>query len=105
MRVQGPGAGGYGPPYERDVDLVLRDLRGGFVSEISARERYGVVVENGQVDDAATKILRARMRALPNGHHFDLGPGRDAFEAVMSEKRYDALTRLLAGVPVSWRFT
>ena len=104
LRIQGPGAGGYGPAYERDIAAVLRDLRGGFISATAARDAYGVVLRDGAVDEAGTRAARAALRGQPNGHHFDLGPGRAAFDAVMSPARYDALTRILAGVPVSWRF-
>lgn len=36
------GGGGYGPPAERERELVLKDLRMGKVSPEQARERYGV---------------------------------------------------------------
>jgi N-methylhydantoinase B len=42
VSVKTPGAGGYGPPGERDRDLVLRDLREGRISEHVAREIYGI---------------------------------------------------------------
>ncbi len=35
------GGGGYGPPAERDRELVARDVREGKVSEARAREVYG----------------------------------------------------------------
>ena len=41
------GGGGYGPPGERDPELVLRDVREGKVSIERARAVYGVVVEDG----------------------------------------------------------
>lgn len=37
-----PGAGGYGPPEQRDRHLVCRDLREGRISERVAREIYGL---------------------------------------------------------------
>ncbi|HSU05020.1 MAG TPA: hydantoinase B/oxoprolinase family protein [Acetobacteraceae bacterium] len=104
LRVQGSGGGGYGPAWDRNLDLVLHDVRAGFISTQSARERYGVVIRDGEADLAATESLRARMRQRPNGHHFDPGPGRAAYEAIMTPERYAALTRILAEIPVSWRF-
>ena len=55
-----PGAGGYGDPLERDLDLLLQDVRDGKVSLDSAREDYKVVIDPGtlQVDEKATKKLR-----------------------------------------------
>jgi N-methylhydantoinase B len=35
------GGGGYGPPLERDRELVARDVREGKVSVERAREEYG----------------------------------------------------------------
>src|SRR5215472_1400663 len=70
LRVQGPGGGGYGPPWERAVEQVLADVRGGFVSVASAREQYGVVIGDGGVDAVATRVLREQMRAGGDGGHF-----------------------------------
>ncbi|MCD6445763.1 hydantoinase B/oxoprolinase family protein [Candidatus Bathyarchaeota archaeon] len=40
-----PGGGGYGKPYERDPELVLRDVLNGLVSVESARKNYGVIID------------------------------------------------------------
>ncbi len=40
------GGGGYGDPQERDPELVLRDVRDGFVSRRAAKEIYGVEVSH-----------------------------------------------------------
>jgi N-methylhydantoinase B len=104
LRVQGPGGGGYGPPWERDAELVAADVRGGFVSLASARERYGVVIDGGHIDLPATEALRAALRGRGNGAHVDFGAGRRQYEAVMTNERYDALTRILDSAPVMWRF-
>ena len=55
------GAGGYGPPWERDPRRVVRDVAEGFVSRARAVEVYGVAVdENGALDEARTEELRQR---------------------------------------------
>jgi N-methylhydantoinase B len=103
--IQGPGAGGYGDPLERPVELVREDFSRGFVSREAARDDYGVVLDGaGSVEEAATAKLRgelARRRVIAEFGH---GPGRKKFEAVWTVARYDALTRILAGVPTAWRF-
>jgi N-methylhydantoinase B len=76
LRVQGPGGGGYGPPWDRDPARVRKDVPGGFVAPQSARDCYGVVLRDGVLDHDATERLRPNMRQQPNGHYFDLGPGR-----------------------------
>jgi N-methylhydantoinase B len=41
-----PGSGGYGPPVERDPDLVRQDLREDRISVEVARDVYGLAVED-----------------------------------------------------------
>ena len=56
------GGGGFGPPTERDPELVLKDARESKVSVERAREIYRVVVdaESWTVDKAGTAKLRNR---------------------------------------------
>lgn len=57
-----PGGGGFGHPFERPVENVLRDVKNRLVSIEGARLDYGVVVREGQtlaVDMDATLALRA----------------------------------------------
>lgn len=62
--VESGGGGGFGPPWERDPQLVARDVRAGYVSVASARKEYGVELDaNGAVDLAATDRLRAAYAA------------------------------------------
>jgi N-methylhydantoinase B len=58
----GAGGGGYGPPWQRDVQRVLRDTLEGWITQDRAKRVYGLVVtESGGVDTAATSALRLRM--------------------------------------------
>ncbi len=59
------GGGGYGNPFEREVELVLEDVRNEMVSVENARKCYGVVVdpETLELDREATDALRARGRS------------------------------------------
>ena len=67
------GGGGWGDPTKRDAELVLLDVRRGLVTVEGAR-RYGVVIEGGKVDAAATEKLRAEMSARPKSDSlFDRG--------------------------------
>jgi N-methylhydantoinase B len=56
------GGGGYGDPLLRAPASVLADVEEGFVSVESARRHYGVVIEDGAVDAAASERLRAAIR-------------------------------------------
>lgn len=62
LRWEQSCGGGYGDPFERDPEAVLRDYLDGFVSEESARDDYGVAldVEAERVDNEETDRLRAR---------------------------------------------
>lgn len=104
IRITGAGAGGYGDPMLRDPRAVLEDVRAGYVSPARALSDYGVVIADGAVDEAATKAERATRTPPPAGRHFDAGPAREAYERVWTRERYDALTALLAALPVNWRF-
>ena len=55
-----PGGGGYGPPLERDPELVLQDVIQGKVSLQRARDVYGVVIDLAakEVNSRATRELR-----------------------------------------------
>ena len=53
------GGGGYGPPEERDPARVLRDVLESKVSGERARDVYRVAVSGREVDEAATRQLRA----------------------------------------------
>ncbi len=55
--------GGYGDPLERDAQMVLQDVVLGLVSTEAAREVYGVVIDQDDIDTGATERLRSEMRA------------------------------------------
>jgi N-methylhydantoinase B len=101
--IQGPGAGGYGDPARRPMQAVIDDVRRGFISATAARIDYGVVLNDElEPDEDATARLREMMPT--EAAEFRHGPGRVAFETIWTLERYDALHRILAEVPVTWRF-
>ena len=55
LRLERPGGGGIGNPLERAIEVVLEDVRQGYVSIERARSAYAVVVE--LVDDEPTLNL------------------------------------------------
>jgi N-methylhydantoinase B len=65
MQVTTSGAGGWGNPLERDVEMVLDDIRNEKVSVQRAREVYGVVIDEKtlQVDTDDTRKLRETMKS------------------------------------------
>jgi N-methylhydantoinase B len=59
-RQRAGGGGGFGNPHERAAELVAEEVRAGVISAQSARDNYGVVVDEKTfaVDEAATSALR-----------------------------------------------
>ena len=64
VRVHTAGGGGWGDPLEREIHLVEKDVRGGFVSLASARSEYGVVIdpETLKADNPGTQAFRNDLR-------------------------------------------
>jgi N-methylhydantoinase B len=96
-----PGGGGYGDPFEREPERVLRDVQRGMVSCEAAREDYGVVLQGGTIDLAATLALRAELRqarppvAKTDGLAFDFGTNRVAWESVFDDA---LMNRIVAAI-------
>jgi N-methylhydantoinase A len=61
MIAETPGGGGWGDPFTRDPELVLRDVRDEVVSVAAAARVYGVAIgaAGRSVDGEATAALRA----------------------------------------------
>lgn len=54
------GGGGYGPPWRRDVEKVIWDVKNGYVSRHAAETLYGVVFDaDGELDREATEAKRS----------------------------------------------
>jgi N-methylhydantoinase B len=67
FRLDTPGGGGYGDPFERKPEQVLADVREGYISGATAARDYGVVVvktDHGWIIDAAA-TGRQRSRGNP----------------------------------------
>lgn len=58
------GGGGYGPPWEREIEAVRHDVREGYITHDRAYGTYGVVIDqNGDVDLAASETRRRELTA------------------------------------------
>lgn len=60
VRLVSPSGGGYGDPLQRAPRCVAADVDDGFVTIESALVHYGVVMDDGEVDEQATADERAR---------------------------------------------
>jgi N-methylhydantoinase B len=70
LRLRTTGGGGWGDPFEREPELVARDVLQGRVSRESAERDYGVVV----AEDGGVPEVRRPPRGVPRPF-FDRGPG------------------------------
>ncbi|TAL80116.1 MAG: hydantoinase B/oxoprolinase family protein [Burkholderiaceae bacterium] len=57
------GGGGVGDALLRPLESVRTDVMNGKVSEKAAKEIYGVVLKDGEVDDVASEVCRTRLKA------------------------------------------
>jgi N-methylhydantoinase B len=93
------GGGGWGDPFQRDPELVAKEVVQGLVTPQGAR-RYGVVLtEDGSVDELATSALREEMR-MKRGNNvplFNYGPSVEELRARCQEE-----TGLPAPKPPVW---
>jgi len=103
LEVRSAGGGGRGNPAEREPWRVARDVARGYVSPEAAERDYGVILRDGEVDEAATEAARAAMPA-PSGAFFHYGPEREGYEARWTNEAYDRLTEILGSLPIHWRF-
>ena len=97
------GGGGWGPAWERDARAVLFDVQQGKVSLGAAADDYGVVIRDGAIDETATAARRARLAANAKPGVFAFNAQREAYEREWTSANYDALTEVLATLPVHWR--
>jgi N-methylhydantoinase B len=69
FRLRSGGGGGHGSPLARPTEDVRNDVRQGYVSVEDAVALYGVVIdpETFEVDEEATRKLRARSTRSPDG--------------------------------------
>jgi N-methylhydantoinase B len=98
----GPGGGGYGPPWERDLERVRKDVVEEWISRERAENVYGVIfTDELEVDLAATQALRDRMTA-------EAGPYQPAPAEILTEdeirRRTIELTKDLPEMPAKDRW-
>jgi N-methylhydantoinase B len=107
LSVRTPGGGGWGDPLERPPALVADELAAGLIGESQARERYGVVLDGGGIDEPATAALRAARRAagqpVDGRMRVDFGAARREHERTWTPEVYDALIGVLMGLPIPYR--
>ena len=71
------GGGGWGDPLERDPSKVRNDVARGLLSREAAEQHYGVTLEGGAVDIAATRERRDNLKnSSKSGSLFDFGERR-----------------------------
>ncbi len=103
VRIVSPGGGGYGDPFDRDPADVLKDVADGFVTIDAAREVYGVVLEAGRVDAAATEGQRAARRGAGAAPPFSFGEERDQSESRFPPALQDAVAAETEAYPAWFR--
>ncbi len=83
------GGGGYGDPLTRDPEAVAADLREGKITSGAAQDVYGVVLDGGAVQEAATATERDRLRTIRKNRSRTLRTPSGATIDVTSARRLD----------------
>lgn len=68
LRMETGGGGGHGHPFDRPAERVLEDVLGGYVGVDAARDNYGVVIADDEIDRQATTALRNKRPATRRFH-------------------------------------
>ena len=105
VRVLTPGGAGYGDPLARDLQKVESDLDNGLVSVDAAMRDYGVVLDCGRIDRAASQKRRAELSAGRDGAGglFTLGPDREEYEKVWTPELWKDFMEILYSLPGPFR--
>ena len=65
VRLETPGGGGYGNPYERKIETVVNDVKLGYISSDIAVAHYGVFInDDGKLDKEKTLSFRKENRKM-----------------------------------------
>lgn len=92
--TRGTGGGGYGPPFERDIERVRRDVSERWVSREAAEALYGVVIrDDGTVDEKGTRSARDRLSITASRTAGDDAPAAEAAHQA-ARARVDEASRL-----------
>ena len=63
VRLETPGGGGYGNPYERKIEIVVNDVKLGYISSDTAVAQYGVFInDDGKLNKEKTLSFRKENR-------------------------------------------
>lgn len=105
LTILTPGGGGYGDPLERDPEMVMRDVARDLVSLDHAARDYGVVIEEGEIDLAATTSLRNDLKVgrQKSNSGFSYGDSRALWEQAVPPSSVDRLNTYLHSLPKAAR--
>ena len=99
------GAGGYGSPLERPPERVAYDLEEELISAASARDHYGVIIENGNANLKKTQTLREQLGSNPDfQREFNFGAERLEYESLWTVDLQDAVNEALQAQPSTLRY-
>ncbi|MFQ5849868.1 MAG: hydantoinase B/oxoprolinase family protein [Candidatus Binatia bacterium] len=62
FRLETPGGGGLGNPWEREPTMVLSDVKNGYVSLAKARDLYGVIIDQKDGECSLNEALTRKTR-------------------------------------------
>ncbi|MDX3808245.1 hydantoinase B/oxoprolinase family protein [Bosea thiooxidans] len=102
--VSSSGAG-FGPPVQREPEMVLHDVRNGMLDDIAAEMVYAVVIRDGRLDEEATRRLRSSRVPAETVSAVCFDETRIEYERDWPPKAACAFSMALLAVPAGLRKT
>lgn len=94
--------GGFGSAFERDPELVLRDVLDEFITVETARDVYGVEVDGDRIGGDRTAALRKGESSLTESS-ISFGPQRESYEALWPVEASVEYSQALLALPLGLR--
>ncbi len=107
ISIHSPGGGGWGDPYSREAESILREVESGLLSPEAAYHQYGAAVKENDagsfiIDLEETAEIRKKKAGEPR-KHWDFGLAREEYERCWTEEASSTLARILRQFPAHQR--
>ncbi|GAA1003047.1 hydantoin utilization protein B [Acrocarpospora pleiomorpha] len=101
VRFESASGGAHGNPLDRAVNSIADDAKRGLISVEHAREAYGVVIEDGQVNMDATTAVRIVMADSDRPGGLDFGSARAEYDTAWPDAARAEFNAVVKALPAA----